>query len=142
MFCNDRSLTIRINEQYNVCPREDGYINIGRNYTGYLLCPDYYLLSDRPDSSHNNMFDFVDKHITTKENIIYDYTQVNATIQIIEINETGVYFGKGYEESENGFCPINCGQCNDLKQCYKCKNTTPYYIGVRENYLNPSIALR
>ena len=34
------------------------------------------------------MFDWVDKHIATKENIIYDYSLVNANIQIIEINET------------------------------------------------------
>ena len=83
------------------------------------------------------MFDCVDKHITMKENIEYDYTPVNASIQIIEINETGVYSGKGYEESENGQCPINCGECNDLKQCYERKNTIQYYIGVRENDRNP-----
>lgn len=72
-----------------------------------------------------------------KENINYDYTTVNSSIQIIEINGTGVYFGKGYEESENEKCPINCGECNDLKQYYECKNSTPYYIGIRENDINP-----
>ena len=138
MFCSERSLTIRINEQYNVCPRNGGYINVGRNYTGYLLCPHYYLICSTDQTVPcNNMFDCVDKHITMKENIEYDYPLVNSSMQIIEINVTGIYFGKGYEESENGKCPINCGECNDLKQCYDCKNTTPYYIGVRENDTNP-----
>jgi hypothetical protein len=109
MFCSDRSVTIRINKQNIVCPRNGGYINIGGNYTGYLLCPDYNLICTQTDQTApcNNMFDCVDKHITMKEDYIYDYTPSNVTVQIIEINETGVLFDKGYEESENGRCPKN-----------------------------------
>jgi hypothetical protein len=109
MFCSDRSVTIRINKQNIVYPRNGGYINIGGNYTGYLLCPDYNLICTQTDQTApcNNMFDCVDKHITMKEDYIYDYTPSNVTVQIIEINETGVLFDKGYEESENGRCPKN-----------------------------------
>lgn len=68
MFCSERSLTIRINEQNNVCLGEGVSINIGRNYTGYLPCPQYYLICSQKDQivPCNNIFDCVDKHITKK----------------------------------------------------------------------------
>ena len=34
---------------------------------------------------------------------------------------------------------INCGECNQLKQCFECKNITPYNIRVGENDNNPVI---
>ena len=39
-------------------------------------------------------------------------------------------------------CPINCGEYNELRQCFQCKNITPYYIGVKENDSNSIICLK
>ena len=135
MFCSNRSLTIKIKEQYIVCPREGGYVSIGKNYMGNLACPDYNLICSQTVPC-NNMFDCVDKKSTKKEDYIYDYKPVDVSVQIILIPESEK-IGKGYEESENGLCPQYCSECNELKQCFECKNTTPYYIGVRENDNNP-----
>jgi hypothetical protein len=81
------------------------------------------------------MFDCVDKLIIMKENINYGYTPTNASIQIIEINEAGAYFGKGYKVRK-WTMSIICLEGNDLKQCYECKNAMPNYISVRENDRN------
>ena len=39
MFCSDRSLTIKINDKYIVCPRQGGKVELD-NYNGFILCPD------------------------------------------------------------------------------------------------------
>ena len=135
MFCSNRSLTIKIKDQYIVCPREGGYISIGKNYIGNLACPDYNLICSQSVLC-NNMFDCVEKKSTMREDYIYDYKPVDVSVQIILIPESEK-IGKGYEESENGTYPKYCSECNELKQCFECKNTTPYYIGVRENDNNP-----
>ena len=56
MNCSNLSLTIRINEQYIVCPRGGGYVNIGGNYEGHILCPDYNLICSQTVLC-NNIFD-------------------------------------------------------------------------------------
>ena len=137
MLCSSRSLTIRINKYYIVCPREGGFVKIGNDYIGYLNCPDYNLICSQTVRC-NNMFDCVDKKSTIKEGIEYKYEPVDVSVQIILLGEAE-RIGKGYEESEDATCPINCGECNDLKQCFECKSTTPYFIGVREDDNNPII---
>ena len=71
MHCSNRSLTIQINNDYIVCPREGGKIK-ANNYDGYLLCPDYYLICSGTVLC-NDLFDCVEIKSTLKD-IIYDYT--------------------------------------------------------------------
>ena len=42
-FCSSSSLTVKIHENYIVCPRSGGKIEVDK-YGGYLLCPDYNLI--------------------------------------------------------------------------------------------------
>jgi len=133
MNCSSLSLSIKINEQYIVCPRRGGYVKIGRNYTGHLLCPDYNLICSQTVPC-NNMFDCVEKGSRMKEDYIYDYTPENVSVQIILPNKSETY-EKGYEKSDDGVCPKDCSECNDLRQCFECKYL--YYLGVKDGDKNP-----
>ena len=133
MNCSNQSLSIKINEQYIVCPRRGGYVKIGRNYTGHLLCPDYNLICSQTVPC-NNMFDCVEKESRMKENYIYDYTPNNVSVQIILPN-TSENYEKGYELSDDGVCPKDCSECNELRQCFEYKY--PYYLGVKDGDKNP-----
>ena len=42
-FCSNLSLTIKINDDFFVCPRAGGKIEV-EGYTGYFLCADYNLI--------------------------------------------------------------------------------------------------
>ena len=116
MFCSERSLTIKINNEYLVCPRQGGKVEI-EGYNGFLLCPDYNLICTGSVMC-NDLFDCVNKKSLVK-NSTYDY----------EIN-TSQDYGKeesknaldAYEESSNGFCPKDCGRCNEKKECLKKKD--------------------
>ena len=57
MYCSEKSLTIRINNDFIVCPRAGGKIN-AINYDGYLSCPDYNLICSGTVQC-NDMFDCV-----------------------------------------------------------------------------------
>ena len=46
------------------------------------------------------MFNCVENEIIMKEYYTYDYKPVNASAQIIKIEELSIHFGKGYEETE------------------------------------------
>ena len=69
-----------------------------------------------------------------KEDLIYNYTLVNVSSQIIEISPD-LNFTPGYELSENGNCPINCSQCYENKKCFSCRDNI--YVGDKENDNNP-----
>ena len=133
MNCSNLSLTIRINEQYIVCPRGGGYVNIGGNYEGHILCPDYNLICSQTVLC-NNIFDCVKKESRMREDLEYNYTLVNVSSQIIEISPD-LNFTPGYELSENGNCPINCSQCYENKKCFSCRDNI--YVGDKENDNNP-----
>ena len=134
MSCSSLSLTIRINEQFIVCPRGGGYVNIGGNYIGHILCPDYNLICSQTTPC-NNLFDCVEKKSRMKEDYKYNYTLTNVSIQIIEITPD-LIFEPGYELSNiNNSCPINCSQCYEKKKCFKCKHNI--YKGEEENDNNP-----
>lgn len=136
MYCSESSLTVRINEQYIVCPRGGGYINIGGNYMGHLLCSDYNLICSQTVPC-NNMFDCVDKKSQMKLNYIYDYNQTNVSSQII-LPDNGTIYDPAYELSDDGKCPKNCSQCYENRKCFVCQKNH-IYIGVREDDLNPVI---
>ena len=119
-FCSNYSLTIKINDDYIVCPRAGGKIQV-EGYTGYFMCPDYNLICSGTVMC-NDMFDCVDKKSELKENAyIYDYkiltTQNIETFDITFPDETF-----NYELAENGICPINCKHCQKNNKCLKCRN--------------------
>ena len=117
MHCSERSLTIEINNNFIVCPRSGGKVK-ALNFVGYLLCPDYYLICSGT-SLCNNMFDCVEQKSELKSDINYDYEI--KTSQDISDAEEEEFSEDAYELSDNGFCPKNCLQCNELHQCLKCK---------------------
>ena len=58
-FCSNKSLTIKIFDDYIVCPRAGGKI-VMEGYLGYLLCPDYNLICTGTVTC-NSLFDCIDK---------------------------------------------------------------------------------
>ena len=154
MNCSDKSLTIKIKDEYMVCPREGGIIKIGwdsENYTqyqGYLFCPDYNsICTGKPLC--NNIFDCLENESEPKDSI-YDYSDYNKTIFYDDVttdnnkeeNIKSQDVVIGYELSENGKCPKDCIQCIENKKCILCRNlieTEPYvfYVGTKENDNKP-----
>ena len=114
MFCSDKSLTIKIFNDYIVCPRGGGKIS-ATNYDGYLLCPDYNLICSGTVMC-NDMFDCLDKNSTLKE-VKYDYDI--KTHQDTYYAETEEFSKDNYELSTNGKCIQYCSQCTATK-CLNC----------------------
>jgi len=115
MFCSDKSLTIKIKNDYIVCPREGGKVKLN-NYEGYLLCPDYYLICSGTVIC-NDMFDCVEKKSSLKE-VEYDY-EIKTTQNLVSA-ESEKFSETNYELSENGVCPQYCSHCNQFKKCEEC----------------------
>ena len=115
MFCSDRSLTIKINDKYVVCPRQGGKVELD-DYNGFILCPDYNLICTGSVMC-NDLFDCVNKKSLVK-NPLYDYTINTNQNYATEEKKTSL---EAYEESINGFCPKDCAECNEKKQCLKNK---------------------
>ena len=122
MFCSEKSLTIRINNDYFICPRMGGKIN-GINFDGYLLCPDYYLICSGTVLC-NDMFDCVEKKSLLK-NITYDYK--SKTSQDIKDAQNETFSTEAYELSDSGICPKFCSQCDIRSNCLKCSNFAGIY---------------
>ena len=125
-FCSDKSLTIKINNDYFLCPRKGGKIEV-EGYKGYFLCPDYNLICSGTVIC-NDMFDCVEKKSEVKEDSYnYDYIiKTSQNIENAEISETDTE--NNYELSENGLCPTNCKHCYENKKCIKCRNKF-YFVG-------------
>ena len=118
-FCSSKSLTVKIHENYIVCPRAGGKIELDE-YGGYLLCPDYNLICTGTILC-NNMFDCVDKQSEIK-NDTYNYDYAIKTSQNIENADIATADNEtNYELSEDGECPLNCKQCLENKKCIKCR---------------------
>ena len=139
MYCSDKSLTIKIDKLYHVCPRKGGIIKIEGDYEGHLVCPHYNLICSQTVPC-NNLFDCIDKKSKLKDNIRNDYLiSEDASMQIVSTPIQGT-FAKAYEQSENGKCPKHCSECNEFKQCLICDSTNgKFYVGTREKDLNPII---
>lgn len=140
--CSERSLTIRVENEYIVCPREGGIININSNYSGlsgYLFCPDYNLICTA-NVVCNNIYDCVSKNSTVK-NTTYDYDYVinkNVSIEMTtnksdEIEDKDINKNSSFEQSEDGVCPKFCKQCISNKQCIYCDDKHNKYIGTKED---------
>ena len=120
MFCSSRSLTIKIHENYILCPRAGGKINVD-GYGGYLLCPDYNLICSGTTIC-NDMFDCVKKKSMTKSNS-YKYDYKSKTSQSLERAEEEISDdANNYELSEDGLCPQYCKLCTEKQGCQKCKD--------------------
>ena len=145
MFCSNESLTIQVDNEYFVCPRKGGILQIDEwsNYKGILYCPDYNLICTGTVVC-NDLFNCVEKKSESKfflENYNYDYSNENISI-ILKTNEesritefeTPVI---GYELSENGKCPPHCRQCISNYQCTLCESGYQNYVGTKENDTNP-----
>ena len=118
-FCSSKSLTVKIHENYILCPRAGGKIELDE-YGGYLLCPDYNLICTGTILC-NNIFDCVSKKSEIKQDTYnYDYKiKTSQNIEKANIKETDN--DENYELSENGQCPLNCKQCLENKKCIKCR---------------------
>ena len=118
-FCSDRSLTVKINNDYVVCPRSGGKIEV-EGYKGFFLCPDYNLICSGTVMC-NDMFDCVDKKSEAKnESYIYDYTiKTSQNIEDAEISD--FENSTNYELSDNGICPKDCEHCYTNNTCLKCR---------------------
>ena len=135
MFCSEKSLTIQINEQFIVCPRQGGKISISNNYEGNIYCPDYNLICTGTIMC-NDMIDCVEKESLIK-NDTYDYEyEINTSQDFSEIEKSNTLIG--YELSDDGKCPKNCAQCLSNKKCFQCLDGYNL-IGKKENDLEPII---
>ena len=130
MFCSNKTLSIKINEQYIVCPRQGGKVEVNGDFQGYIYCPDYNLICTGSKVC-NDMFDCIEKKSESKTPN-YDYAiNLNTSSQkLSSIKNLKPIIG--YELEEGWICPINCAQCKALKKCYKCRENYNL-IGVKEN---------
>ena len=135
MFCSDKSLTIQINNDYIVCPRDGGKIKLP-NYDGYLLCPDYYLICSGTVLC-NDIFDCIEKQSELKD-IKYDY-EIKTTQDIIDAEKSD-FSENYYELSNNGVCPQYCVYCN-FNSCLKCKDDYGI-LEIKENDINKRICIK
>ena len=126
IFCSSQSLTLKIFDDYVVCPRAGGKIKV-EGYEGYLLCPDYNLMCSGSVIC-NDFIDCVNKQSVTKESN-YDYTI--KTSQNIEKSKTAPFETDNYELSTDGTCPQNCKQCKENNVCVKCRDD--YELVLDEN---------
>ena len=117
-FCSDRSLTIKIFDDYFVCPRGGGKITV-QGYEGYFLCPDYNLVCSGTVVC-NNLFDCTEKKSTIKESSYnYDYT-IKTSQNIEKANKQEEDDQDNYELSDNGKCPKYCKHCLPNNECRNC----------------------
>ena len=129
MLCSPKSLTIKINNNYIVCPRSGGRISV-KNYEGYLLCPDYNLICTGTELC-NNLFDCIEKGSEEKnETFDYDYA-IQTTQNSNEYNTADPITDEAWELTENGICPILCKQCDSDKKCIEC--ATHYEVDEENN---------
>ena len=140
MFCSEKSLTIQVYDQYIVCPREGGIVEITGEFLGHIYCPDFNLICTGTVMC-NDMFECVEKESLEKiDTFDYDY-EIKTSQVIIAENELGASdISIGYELSgkNDGKCPEHCSQCKENKKCFICENDY-LLIGTRENDENPII---
>ena len=120
LFCSEKSLTVKIHDNYIVCPRAGGKIK-AKGYEGYFLCPDYNLMCTGTVMC-NDLFDCVDKKSEVKEEtFIYDY-EIKTSQNLYRAEESEVDNTNDYELADDGICQKFCKQCKENKKCLKCKD--------------------
>ena len=108
MSCSSKSLSVKINGEYFVCPRAGGKIN-ATGFDGYLLCPDYYLICSGTVMC-NDLYDCVDKKSQVKEES-YKQDYESRTKQDINVVKGDKFEEDNYELSEDGECAQYCSRC-------------------------------
>ena len=134
VHCSSSFLTIQINDDYIVCPRQGGNVEL-KGYNGKLHCPDYNLICTGTVIC-NNIFDCIEKKSLVKDDTFY-YNYKSLTTQRYLKIYNGETFA-GYELSNDGVCPIYCSQCSKNKKCKKCLNDYNL-VGVNKDDDNPII---
>ena len=133
-YCSSSSLTILIYDQYIVCPKQGGNVEV-EGYTGKLHCPDYNLICTGTVMC-NDLYDCIDKKSEPKNNsYIYDYSPL-TTQSYFDIDNVPILVAG--ELADDGICPKFCVQCLENKKCKKCLNEYNL-IGVKENDDQPII---
>ena len=133
-FCSSSSLTVLIYDQYIVCPRSGGNVEV-KGYKGKLHCPDYNLICTGTVMC-NDLFDCIDKKSEAKDSTFsYDY-KPDATQRYIEIENGKTFYAA--ELADDGVCPKNCIQCLENKKCKICLDGFNL-IGEKENDDQPII---
>ena len=141
MFCTEKSLTIQIYNQYIVCPREGGIVEIKGDFSGLIYCPDYNLICTGTVMC-NDMFDCVEKESLEKsDTYIYDYEIKTSQTRINENNLNENDLSIGYELNDDGKCPQHCSQCKEHRKCFICEEDY-VLIGSKENDNNPIICVQ
>ena len=129
-FCSPKSLTVKIHDNYIVCPRSGGKIKIDE-YEGFFLCPDYNLICSGTILC-NDMFDCVEKQSEIKEDAFnYDYN-ISTTQNIEKAIDDDVDEKYNYELSDEGICIKYCKQCKENKKCIECRDEYGL-VGNKEN---------
>ena len=129
-FCSPKSLTVKIHDNYIVCPRSGGKIQINE-YGGFFLCPDYNLICSGTVIC-NDMFDCVEKKSEIKEDAFdYDY-EIHTTQNIERALNDDVDEKYNYELSDEGICIKYCKQCKENKKCIECRKGYGL-VGNKEN---------
>ena len=129
-FCSPKSLTVKIHDNYVVCPRAGGKIQIDE-YGGFFLCPDYNLICSGTVIC-NDMFDCVEKKSENKENAFdYDY-EIHTTQNIERAMDDDFDEKFNYELSDGGICIKNCKHCKENKKCIECRKEYGL-LGNKEN---------
>ena len=134
MHCSSSFLTIQINDDYIVCPRTGGNVQI-KGYDGKLHCPDYNLICTGTVLC-NDIYDCIEKKSLVKnDTYLYDYTALTTNLynQLQQSKDL-----VGYELSDDGICPKYCSQCSKNKKCKICLNGYNL-VGVNYNDTNPII---
>ena len=131
MFCSSKSLTIKIHDNYILCPRSGGKIEV-EGYGGFLLCPDYNLICSGTKMC-NDMFDCVEKKSEAKnESYVYDY-EIKTSQSIEKAYEEESDKNNNYELSDDGLCPKYCELCNENKECLKCSGDYKIVLDTENN---------
>ena len=134
VHCSSSFLTIQINDDYIVCPRTGGNVQL-KGYDGYLHCPDYNLICTGTVLC-NDIFDCIEQKSLVKiESFYYDYKSLTTQL-FYDIKKMSNL--TGYELSEDGICPKFCSQCSKYRQCKKCLDGYNL-VGSNYNDTNPII---
>ena len=123
MLCSSKSLTIKIKNNYIVCPRSGGKIT-AENFKGYLLCPDYNLICTGTEIC-NNIFDCFYNNSSEKDTTFtYEESYSIKTTQNSDVYKTNenIVTDLVWELAEDNTktCPTYCKQCDEDKKCIKC----------------------
>ena len=140
MFCSKKSLTIKIYNQYIVCPRSGGIVQINGDYQGYVYCPDYNLICTGTVLC-NDMFECVEKESLEKTdsyNYEYEAKTTQYTIEENQLTESDISIGFELSNEDDTKCPEHCSQCKENRKCIICEDNYKL-VGSKENDNNPIV---